>query len=254
MIRLPEVLFFYRTKSQEESLWKNYFKKELRERRLYKDTLLQRYHPKMRLWAILYKFIHCKFIKIFYRNNVKNNCRRIKILGITVYKSKFIDKNIAKPFLYFCNSVVEHTPTYYIVSGGFDPIHEGHIEMIKASAQASDGVIVLVNSDKWLCRKKGKNFHSMKTRKSILENLKGVVDVLEFDDSDGSANDGIKKVRERYPEANLVFANGGDRGKENIPECSTCIECGVDLAFGVGGENKANSSSWILNKWSKVNV
>ena len=69
--------------------------------------------------------------------------------------------------------------TYYIVSGGFDPIHEGHIEMIKSSAAASDGVIVLANSDDWLCRKKGKNFHSMKTRKAILENLKGVIDVLQ---------------------------------------------------------------------------
>ena len=83
--------------------------------------------------------------------------------------------------------------TYYIVSGGFDPIHEGHVEMIKASAQASDGVIVLANSDDWLCRKKGKNFHTMKTRKAILENLKGVVDVLEFDDTDNSACDVLKK-------------------------------------------------------------
>ena len=140
--------------------------------------------------------------------------------------------------------------TYYIVSGGFDPIHEGHIEMIKASSAASDGVIVLANSDEWLCRKKGKNFHSMKTRKAILENLKGVIDVLEFDDSDNSASDGIRKARAKYPEVHLVFANGGDRGKDNIPECPTCEECKVDLAFGVGGDNKANSSSWILNSWN----
>ena len=93
-----------------------------------------------------------------------------------------------------------------------------HVEMIKASAQASDGVIVLANSDDWLCRKKGKNFHTMKTRKAILENLKGVVDVLEFDDTDNSACDGIKKARAKYPDAHLVFANGGDRGKDNIPE------------------------------------
>ena len=141
--------------------------------------------------------------------------------------------------------------TYYIVSGGFDPIHEGHIEMIKASAQASDGVIVLANSDAWLCRKKGKNFYSIKTRKIILENLKGVIDVLEFDDSDNSASDGLRKVRAKYKDAHLVFANGGDRTKSNIPEEPVCAECGIDLAFGVGGDYKANSSSWILSQWEK---
>ena len=140
--------------------------------------------------------------------------------------------------------------TYYIVSGGFDPIHEGHIEMIKASATASDGVIVLANLDDWLCRKKGKNFYTMKTRRAILENLKGVIYVLEFDDSDNSASDGIRKAREKYPDAHLVFANGGDRGKDNIPEGPVCRECKVDMAFGVGGDNKANSSSWILQRWN----
>ena len=141
--------------------------------------------------------------------------------------------------------------TYYIVSGGFDPIHEGHVEMIKSSAELSDGVIVLANSDDWLCRKKGKNFYSMKTRKTILENIKGVIDVLEFDDSDNSACEGIKKARAKYPNVELVFANGGDRGKDNIPETYTCEECNVKLEFGVGGDNKANSSSWILEKWNK---
>lgn len=94
--------------------------------------------------------------------------------------------------------------TYYIVSGGFDPIHEGHIEMIKQSAANSDGVIVLANSDAWLCRKKGKNFHNIKTRLAILENLKGVIDVLEFDDSDNSASDGIRKARAKYPDAHFL--------------------------------------------------
>ena len=122
--------------------------------------------------------------------------------------------------------------------------------MIKASAAQSDGVIVLVNSDAWLCRKKGKNFQSMITRKTILENLKGVIDVLEFDDTDNSAREGIRCARQKYPCERLVFANGGDRGKDNIPEVSVCRECNVELAFGVGGENKANSSSWILRDWN----
>ncbi len=139
---------------------------------------------------------------------------------------------------------------YYIVSGGFDPIHEGHIEMIKASRQRSDGVIVLVNSDEWLCRKKGKNFMNFNTRLTICENLKGVIDAFGFDDSDNSASDGIKKAREKYPDAELVFANGGDRTKDNIPETKVAKECNVSLEFGVGGENKANSSSWILKNWN----
>ncbi len=141
--------------------------------------------------------------------------------------------------------------TYYIVSGGFDPIHEGHIEMIKASQKESDGVILLLNSDEWLCRKKGKNFMSQKTRQTICENIKGVVDVICFDDSDNSANDGIRRVRQKYPNDRLVFANGGDRTKENIPEIEMCQTCQVEMRFGVGGENKMNSSSWILNNWKK---
>lgn len=139
---------------------------------------------------------------------------------------------------------------YYIVSGGFDPIHEGHIEMIKASAKKSDGVILLLNSDEWLCRKKGKNFMSFKTRLAVCENIKNVVDSFGFDDSDNSACDGIRKARAKYPNDDLVFANGGDRTKDNIPETATANECNVRLEFGVGGENKANSSSWILKDWA----
>jgi len=139
--------------------------------------------------------------------------------------------------------------TYYIVSGGFDPIHEGHIAMIKASAEASDGVILLLNSDEWLARKKGTNFMNFNTRRIICENLKGVIDVLSFDDTDNSASDGIKKARKKYPDAKLVFANGGDRTKYNIPETAVCLENDVEMKFGVGGENKANASSKILKEY-----
>lgn len=141
--------------------------------------------------------------------------------------------------------------TYYIVSGGFDPIHEGHIAMIKASAANSDGVILLLNSDDWLIRKKGKNFMNFNTRKTICDNIKGVIEVIGFDDSDNSASDGIRKVRSKYPNDHLVFANGGDRGSGNIREDAVCKECTVDLVFGIGGDNKANSSSWILNHWTQ---
>ncbi len=138
---------------------------------------------------------------------------------------------------------------YYIVSGGFDPIHEGHIAMIKASAAESDGVILLLNSDEWLIRKKGTNFMNFKTRKIICENLKGVIEVIAFNDADNSASDGIRLAREKYPHAELVFANGGDRTKENIPETAMCLRCQVQMKFGVGGDNKANASSKILKEY-----
>lgn len=144
--------------------------------------------------------------------------------------------------------------TYYIVSGGFDPIHEGHIEMIKASANASDGVIVLMNSDEWLIRKKGQAFHTFKTRQSICENLKGVIEAIAFDDEDNSASDGIRKCRELYPDIHLVFANGGDRYSGNIREDDACKEYHIELVFGVGGDSKLNSSSEILAKVNKKKV
>ena len=100
---------------------------------------------------------------------------------------------------------------YCIVSGGFDPIHEGHIAMIVESAKFSDGVIVLANSDDWLCRKKGKNFYSISTRRAILENIKGVIDVIEFDDSDNSACDGIRRCAK-----NIRMQNITHRGKRRL--------------------------------------
>ncbi len=138
---------------------------------------------------------------------------------------------------------------YYIVSGGFDPIHEGHIKMIVEAREKSDGVIVLLNSDEWLTRKKGKPFMNYTSRVMVCENIKGVIDVLDFNDDDNSACDGIRKAREKYINAELIFANGGDRTRENIPEEAACTANNVSLEFGVGGDYKANSSSWILKHW-----
>lgn len=146
--------------------------------------------------------------------------------------------------------------TYYIVSGGFDPIHEGHISNIIESRNNSDGVIVLLNSDAWLCRKKGQNFMNEFTRKIILENIRGVIDVLSFDDSDGSACDGLKKAREKYKDAILVFAKGGDRTANNIPEIPVAKDLDIEIKYNVGtvnGESKPNSSSWLLKKWDERN-
>lgn len=106
---------------------------------------------------------------------------------------------------------------YYIVSGGFDPIHEGHIAMIRASAAESDGVILLLNSDDWLTRKKGTNFMNFQTRKIICENLKGVLEVIAFDDADNSASDGIRLAREKYPDAELVLPTAETEPKKTFP-------------------------------------
>ncbi|MDR1696678.1 MAG: adenylyltransferase/cytidyltransferase family protein [Rickettsiales bacterium] len=141
--------------------------------------------------------------------------------------------------------------TFYIVSGGFDPIHEGHIALIQSAAVESDGVIVLVNSTDWLIRKKGREYIPMKTRMAVCGALRGVVDCMEFDDADNSASDGIERARAKYPDDDLVFANGGDRTRDNIPEHAACEKNNVAVKFGVGGENKANSSQWITKNWGE---
>ena len=134
-----------------------------------------------------------------------------------------------------------------IVSGGFDPIHSGHISYIKKAKRLGDKLIVALNSNHWLEKKKGKYFLPFKERKIILESLSYVDEVLDFkDDSEGSAKNALLKVKKKFPNDEIIFCNGGDRNKENIPEMS--IE-GIKFEFGVGGNNKANSSSWILKEW-----
>jgi D-beta-D-heptose 7-phosphate kinase/D-beta-D-heptose 1-phosphate adenosyltransferase len=133
-----------------------------------------------------------------------------------------------------------------LVTGGFDPLHSGHIEYFKAAKQLGNLLIVGINSDAWLARKKGRAFMPVVERKAIIENLYQVHKVIEFDDTDGSAIDAIRQVKEMFPRDKVIFANGGDRTKDNIPEM---VFEDVEFVFGVGGTNKANSSSWILEEW-----
>jgi cytidyltransferase-like protein len=134
-----------------------------------------------------------------------------------------------------------------IVSGGFDPIHSGHISYFKSAKKLGDKLIVALNSDYWLQNKKGKHFMSFDERKLIIENLSFVDSVIDFDDDDTwSATNALIKVKDLYPNEEIIFANGGDRNKENIPEMSVD---GIDFRFSVGGDDKKNSSSWILKKW-----
>lgn len=135
-----------------------------------------------------------------------------------------------------------------MATGGFDPVHSGHIAYFKAARALGDMLIVGLNSDEWLERKKGRAFMPWNERLCIVNNLAVVDEVYTFDDEDGSARHFIQQVRAHYPEATLIFANGGDRTRENIPEMDVA-DNNIEFAFGVGGENKANSSSWILEEW-----
>lgn len=127
-----------------------------------------------------------------------------------------------------------------LVTGGFDPLHSGHIEYFKAARMLGDKLVVGVNSDAWLARKKGQPFMPITERMSIIENLQMVDHCVIFDDGDGSSIEAIKNVKMMYPDDDIVFANGGDRTRDNIPEM---VFDDVEFVFGVGGANKKNSSS-----------
>ena len=128
-----------------------------------------------------------------------------------------------------------------MVSGGFDPVHAGHIRMIRAAAKYGD-VIVVANSDDWLFRKKGFVFMEWERRVEILNAIKGVILVDSVDDTDDTVCEAIRRHKPTY------FANGGDRGRSNTPEQSVCEELGVQLLWGIGGKEKLQSSSDLAKK------
>lgn len=137
--------------------------------------------------------------------------------------------------------------TIAVASGGFDPVHSGHILMFNAARAMSDYLVVGINSDEWLARKKGKAFMPYYERALVVSNFKAVDEVMSFDDSDGSAIQLLHTVREKYPTSEIIFVNGGDRTLNNILELALP---GVSYVFGVGGTIKNNSSSNLLTTWS----
>ena len=134
-----------------------------------------------------------------------------------------------------------------IISGGFDPVHKGHVRMVQAAAKECDLLVVGVNSDDWLRRKKGKEFMGFKERVEIMSAFSGVGYAVGFDDSDNSACALIRKTRDLYPEASIAFANGGDRVHDNVPEVQTCLDCSVEMIWNVGGGKIQSSSDLIRN-------
>jgi cytidyltransferase-like protein len=136
-----------------------------------------------------------------------------------------------------------------LVTGGFDPLHSGHIAYFNAAKALGDYLVVGVNSDAWLERKKGRAFMPWNERAAIIDSLQMVDDVIAFDDNDNTAINAIQKVRDFWEHEEVIFANGGDRTKYNIPEMLSFND--VEFVFGVGGEDKKNSSSWILKEWSQ---
>lgn len=135
-----------------------------------------------------------------------------------------------------------------VITGGFDPLHTGHLNYIKAAKELGQVLVVGVNSDEWLARKKGRSFMPFEERISIIQALQYVDYAIPFNDNDGSGKDAISWARRVYPEHTIIFANGGDRTSDNIPEMDF-VDDNIEFVFGVGGEDKANSSSWILEEW-----
>jgi len=138
-----------------------------------------------------------------------------------------------------------------LVTGGFDPLHSGHIAYFKSARELGDHLVVGVNSDEWLTRKKGRPFMSFEERAAIIKELACVDEVIGFNDDDDSACKAIGQVLATKGSSwTVVFANGGDRTNKTTPEYTTYGNTSdVEFVWKVGGSNKANSSSWILDEW-----
>jgi D-beta-D-heptose 7-phosphate kinase/D-beta-D-heptose 1-phosphate adenosyltransferase len=125
------------------------------------------------------------------------------------------------------------------LSGGFDPIHIGHVRMIQGAADFGD-VVVILNTDEWLMQKKGYVFMPWEERAEIIKSIKGVTDVVKCIDLDNTVCETLRKIKPTY------FGNGGDRKEGNVPEEAVCKREGIVMLWGIGG-GKIQSSSWLVD-------
>ena len=134
-----------------------------------------------------------------------------------------------------------------IVSGYFNPLHKGHIELFHNAKQHGDHLIVIVNNDDQRVLKGSKEFMPESERLLIINELQVTDTAILSIDTDSTVIKTIEKIHAEYSDSmNLVFGNGGDQNNESIPEASVCIKLGIELIEGLG--DKIQSSSWLLNK------
>lgn len=138
-----------------------------------------------------------------------------------------------------------------ILSGGFDPLHVGHIRMIQHARDMAALVVVGVNSDEWLVREHGRVLMEFSERCEIVASIRGVTSAVGFDDADNTAVSLLQTVCRLSPGAKIAFGNGGDRTSTNVPEVEICKELGVDLVWGVGGD-QVESSSGVIERAEQI--
>ena len=140
-------------------------------------------------------------------------------------------------------AATNRSPVWVAVSGGFDPLHIGHVRLFKAAKKLGDRLVVILNNDKWLKLKKGFVFMPQKERAELVKSFPFVDRVVltdhRGDDTDMSVARTLKKLKP------AIFANGGDRGQRNTPEDDVCKELGIERKYGVGHGGKIQSSSWM---------
>lgn len=138
-----------------------------------------------------------------------------------------------------------------VLSGGFDPYHDGHVKMFEEAATLGD-ICVILNSDDWLIKKKGRFFMNIQERARVLFSVKGVVCIWDSKSLNDVSQD-LVNIKNKFPESFIVFGKGGDRNASNTPEQEVCKNLGIPVIFGLGGNNE-QSSSKILARWGSPNA